>query len=263
MSSKTLKDRYGEWALITGASAGIGEEFARQMAAAGINLVLLARRSERLDALGRELSDRHGVQCRGVMADLNAPDFLSEVARQTADLDIGMLINNAGFTNHGEFLDNDPAAEARLVNVNCRAATTLAHHYGRLMRDRQRGAILFTASIVGFTSVPVWASYAASKGYDLLLAEALAAELKPHNIDVLALCPGSTRTEFADYQGFWARLLVMDADEVVRGALQNMGRRTVHIAGLMNRLIVFSFRFIPRRLAAGIFGKIVRDMAGN
>lgn len=263
MKIKTLKDRYGEWALITGASAGIGEAFARQMAAAGINLVLLARRGERLEALGRELSDRHGVQCRGVMADLNTPDFLSEVARQTADLDIGMLINNAGFTNHGEFLDNDPAAEERLVNVNCRAATTLAHHYGRLMRDRQRGAIIFTASIVGFTSVPVWASYAASKGYDLLLAEALAAELKPHNIDVLALCPGSTRTEFADYQGFWARLLVMDADEVVRGALQNMGRKTVHIAGLMNRLIVFSFRFIPRRLAASIFGGIVRDMAGN
>lgn len=257
---KTLKDRYGDWAMITGASGGMGEEFARQMAAQGMNLVLLARRSERLDALGSELAGRHGIQSRSVAADLNAPDFLASVAEQTADLEIGMLVNNAGFANHGAFLENELPAEERLVNVNCRAATTLAHHYGRLMRDRQRGAIIFTASIVGFTSVPIWGTYAASKSYDLLLAEALAVELKPHNIDVMALCPGTTRTEFANYQGFWATLLVMNPDDVVRGALNSVGKKTVHIAGVMNRMMAFSFRFMPRRLAAKIFGKTVRDM---
>ncbi len=257
---QTLKNRYGDWALITGASAGLGEQFARQMAAQGVNLVLLARRRERLDALGTELTARHGIQCRSVTADLSASGFLESVAAQTADLEIGILVNNAGFTNHGEFLDNDLAAEERLVNVNCRAATTLAHHYGRLMRVRKRGAIIFTASIVGFTSVPVWGTYAASKSYDLLLAEALAFELKQHNIDVMALCPGSTRTEFANYQGFLANLFVMNPDDVVRGALKNVGRKSVHVAGLINRINVFSVRFMPRRLAAMIFSGIVRDM---
>lgn len=257
---KTLKARYGNWAMITGASGGMGEEFARQLAAQGMNLVLLARRSDRLDALGNELADRHGIQCRSVAADLSKPDFLESVAKQTADLEIGMLVNNAGFTNHGAFLENELPAEERLVNVNCRASTTLAHHYGREMRDRKRGAIIFTASIVGFTSVPIWGTYAASKSYDLLLAEALAVELKPHNIDVLALCPGTTRTEFANYQGFLAKILVMNPDDVVRGALKSVGKKTIHIAGVMNRVIVFSFRFMPRRLAAKVFGKTVRDM---
>lgn len=257
---KTLKARYGNWAMITGASGGMGEEFARQLAAQGMNLVLLARRSDRLDALGNELADRHGIQYRSVAADLSEPEFLESVAQQTADLEIGILVNNAGFTNHGAFFENALPAEERLVNVNCRASTTLAHHYGRQMRDRKRGAIIFTASIVGFTSVPIWSTYAASKSYDLLLAEALAVELKPHNIDVLALCPGTTRTEFADYQGFLAKILVMNPDDVVRGALKSVGKKTIYIADLMNRVIVFSFRFIPRRLAAKVFGKTVRDM---
>ena len=139
----TIQQRYGDWALITGASSGLGEEFARQLAAQGINLVLLARRRERLDALGSELSKHYDIECRSVTADLNAGDFLQNAADQTADLDIGLLINNAGFTNHGNFLDNELEAEERLVNVNCRAATTLAHYYGRLMRERGRGGHYF------------------------------------------------------------------------------------------------------------------------
>ena len=106
----------------------------------------------------------------------------------------------------------------------------------------------------------MWGTYAASKSYDLLLAEALAFELKQHNIDVMALCPGSTRTEFANYQGFLAKLFVMNLDDVVRGALKNVGRKSVHVAGLINRINVFSVRFMPRRLAAMIFSRIVRDM---
>ena len=241
----------------------MGEEFARQLAAQGMSLVLLARRRERLDALAAELTEQHGVQCRSVTVDLNAPDFLSAVATETADLEIGMLVNNAGFTNHGEFLDNDLHDEERLVNVNCRAVTVLAHHYGRLMRERRRGAIIITASVVAFTSVPVWGTYAASKAYDLLLAEALAVELEPHNIDVMAFCPGITRTEFADYQGLRANLIVLEPDDAVRGALKNVGRKTVYVAGTLNRMAVLGLRFLPRRLASVAFGTNVRDMVSH
>ena len=260
---RNLKKRYGDWALITGASSGLGEEFSRQLAAEGLNLVLLARRIERLETLGNMLTKQYGIECRSVAADLTAPDFLRSVVEQTKDLKIGILINNAGFTNHGLFLENDIVAEEHLVDVNCRAATTLAHHYGQLMQNRKRGAILFTASIVGFTSVPVWSTYAASKSYDLLLAEALAMELNPYNIDVMALCPGSTRTEFANYQGFMAKLLVMDARDVVRGAIKSIGKKRVYVAGLINRITVFSTRFMPRRLSALIFSKLVRDMVNH
>ena len=124
-------------------------------------------------------------------------------------------------------------------------------------------AIIFSASVVGFTSVPIWATYAASKSYDLLFAEALATELKPSNIDVMALCPGATRTEFADYKGFWAELMVMSSEDVVRGALKNVGRKPIYIAGLMNRMTVFAFRFMPRRMVANIFGGVLRDMVGR
>lgn len=258
---QTLTRRYGDWALVTGASSGLGEQFARQLAAQGMNVALLARRRERLDALGQELSTEYGIQCRSLVVDLNAEDFLSSLIEQTADLEIGMLINNAGFAIPGNFLDSDIADEERLVNVNCRAATVLAHHYGRQMRERKRGAIIFTASVVGFTRFSIWGAYAASKSYDLMLAETLAVELKPHNVDVMALCPGSTLTEFANFNGIWANILAMKADKVVCICLKKLGRKTVCVTGWMNQVTVFSFRFMPRRLAATVVGYIVKDMA--
>lgn len=260
---QTLTQRYGAWALITGASSGIGAEYAQQLAAQGMNLALLARRTDRLEELGKKLSEQYGIQYRAIGADLNSDSFLPAVIEQTQDLEIGLLVNNAGFTNHGDFLDNDLAAEERLVNVNCRAATLLAHHFGRLMRDRKRGGIMFTASVVGFTSVPIWATYSGSKAYDLLLAESLNVELKPYGVDVMAVCPGSTRTEFLDYQGFWSKILVMEASDVVRGALKSIGKRPYYIAGWMNKLTIFSFRFIPRWLSARIFGFLLRDMGSH
>ena len=246
--------------MVTGASSGLGEEFARQLAAEGFNLYLLARRRERLEALGEELTELNGVECRSLAIDLNAAEFLQDVSEQTAGTEIGLLVNNAGFTNYGKFLENDLAAEENLVNVNCRAITSLAHHFGGLMRDRGRGAMIVTSSIVGFTSVPVWGAYAASKSYDLLLAEALAVEWKPHDIDVLELCPGATRTEFAAYQVLSARLFAMDTKAVVSGALKNIGRRTVYIPGFLNRMNVLTTRFLPRRLSARIFSVLIRDM---
>lgn len=255
-----FKDKYGPWALVSGASAGLGEEYARQLAAKGMNLVLLARREDRLNALGESLSEEFGVECRAVAADLSSADFLPNVAAKTQDLEIGLLINNAGFTNSGEFLDNDLAAEIRLVDVNCRAAMILAHHFGQGMRERKRGGIIFTASIAGFAGIPFWANYSASKSFDLKLAEALGAELKPHGVDVMALCPGATRTEFATYDGVIASVMTMKAEPVVRGALKGLGRKRTWVAGLINRTNVFATRFFPRTWNSVLFGFVVRDI---
>lgn len=255
-----FKQKYGPWALISGASAGLGEEYAKQLAAKGLNLVLLARRTDRLEALGKSLSEQYGIEYRAVSADLADPDFLPPVADQTDDLEIGLLVNNAGFTNSGDFLDNDIDAETRLVDVNCRAAVILAHHYGQGMRARQRGGIIFSASIAGFVGIPFWANYSASKSFDLKLAEALGAELKPHGVDVLALCPGATRTEFATYDGFLAKHTTMAAGPVVTGALKGLGRKRTWVAGLLNRFNVFITRFLPRKWNSVLFGVVVRDI---
>ncbi len=258
-----FKQKYGPWALVTGASAGLGEEFSRHLAQRGLNLVLVARRAERLEALGKELAEKHGIEYRAVAADLNSEDFLPGLAEATADLEVGLLINNAGFTNSGEFLDNDLAAETRLVNVNCRAVTLLAHHYGQGMRQRKRGGIIFSASIAGFSAIPFWATYAASKSYDLLFSEALSSELAKYNIDVLAMCPGTTRTEFADYKGMVAKVLVMEVGPVVSGTLDRLGRRRVYIAGFHNWFTTFFSRLLPRRLYSAIAGKLIRDMVDH
>ncbi len=258
-----FKDKYGPWALVTGASAGLGELFARKLAQRGMNLVLLARRQDRLEELGSELAAQYGIQTRALAADLSAASFLDEVVDKTADLEIGLLINNAGFTNSGDFLDNELAAEVRLVDVNCRAAMMLAHHFGGLMRARKRGGILFSASIAGYSAIPFWANYSASKGYDLLLAESLHNELKPHNVDVLAMCPGATHTEFASYSGWLSGLVTMQPDPVVEGALNALGRRRTWVAGVLNNLLVFVMRFSPRKLNSVISGALIRDIVDH
>jgi len=259
----TYAVKYGPWSLVSGASAGLGQQFARKIAARGLNVVLLARRKDRLDALGTELEQTHGIQTRSIAADLSSPDFLGDVMEQTKDLEIGLLINNAGFTNSGDFLDNDLAAEIRLVDVNCRAAMMLAHHFGGAMRERQRGGIIFSASIAGFSAIPFWANYSASKGYDLLLAEALHHELKPHGVDVLALCPGATHTEFATYTGFISRIVTMQPEPVVAGALDALGSRRTWIAGLLNKFNVFLMRLSPRKLNSIIAGALIRDIVDH
>ena len=258
-----FSEKYGPWALVSGASAGLGELFARRLAARGLNVVLLARRKERLDALGAELSKAHGIQTRSVTADLSAPDFLGAIIEQTADLEIGLLINNAGFTNSGEFLDNDLAAEIRLVDVNCRAAMMLAHHFGQQMRERKRGGMIFSASIAGYSAIPFWANYSASKSFDLIFAEALGEELQPHGVDVLALCPGATHTEFAEYKGAFAKFLAMEAGPVVDGALDKLGRRRNWIAGWLNATNVFLMRLVPRKLSRLLAGFFIRDMVDH
>ena len=261
-----FKQQYGPWALVTGASSGIGAEFARQLAARGLNLVLVARRQERLEALGAELTTAHGVETRALPLDLTAPDLVTPVLAATADLELGLLINNAGFATTGDFLDQPGETQTRMVDLACRAPVALTHALVPAMKARGRGGVIFTASLMGFGGASWWATYNATKGFDVLLAEGLGAELAPHGVDVLALCPGGTRTEFTDVAGApvnsrLAQAFLMDVEPVVRTGLASLGRRRVAIPGLMNWLSVFSFRFLPRRLATFILGRIVRLLA--
>lgn len=254
---KNLKQAYGDWALITGASSGLGEVFSRKIAAAGMNVVLVARRKERLDKLAKQLSDQHNTQTRVVCADLADEAETKSVISAVDDLEIGLLVNNAGILNTGNFLDNDLEDEIRLIDTNCKSYIILTHGLGNKMKARNKGALIFTASLTAVSAISRWANYAASKGFDLQFAEAIDAELKDYNIDVMALCPGLTHTELVKISKF-NNPMTMDADVVVDIALNKLGKTNLVVPGLMNKFNFFSTRLNPRFINTRIFSAVVR-----
>jgi short-subunit dehydrogenase len=257
----TFKERYGPWALVTGASAGIGAEFARQLAGIGINLVLVARRKQRLDDLARQLESVSGIRVQTIAADLARPDFLPALVAALGSLEIGLLVNNAGFGVAGEFLDHALEKELALLDVNCRAPLALTHVIGRQMAQRKRGGIIFVSSVSGFVATPFEAHYSASKAYELLLAEALRFELEKSGVDVLVLCPGSTDTEFHTVAGS-RPVAAMPVAPVVETAIKQLGKKPVAIPFWRNRLLVYLLKFTPRRLHTFVAGRIMRRISG-
>lgn len=248
----SLRDRYGEWALVTGASAGIGEAFARALARRGINVVVSARRKDRLDALAAELERAHGVQTRAVVADLTTLEGPDALADAVSDLPLGILVNNAGFGYAGRFDKQDTVRLREMVALNCMAPTVLTSRLLPDMRSRRRGAVIFTGSVSGRQPLPLHALYSATKGFELLLGEALFVEMRPEGVDVLVLEPGSTSTEFQQRAGE-IQHPGDSADEVVEVALAALGQQGTVVSGWWNWLrAVLPTRFAPRPLVAHV-----------
>ena len=252
---KKFFEKYGSWAVVTGASSGIGEEFCRQLAAQKFNLVLIARRTERLQQLASSLAAAHSIQTKVVSVDLASDNFLQRIIAETEPLDVGLLVNNAGFALIGRFLDHKLEDELRLLYVNCRAPMILAHHFGRKMAQQKRGGIINVSSAAAFMPLPFWTSYSASKIYSLYFSEGLWFELKKNSVDVLALCPGSTRTEFATVAG--TSMQGMQVEPVVRLAIKNLGRKISVISGIGNAVAAMFSRVISRKSAVIIGSKVV------
>jgi short-subunit dehydrogenase len=255
---QSLRNRHPGWALVTGASAGIGAEFARKLAARGYPLVLSARRQERLRALALELEKDFGVATRVVAVDLAAEAGPQQVADAVADLEIGVLVNNAGFGLAGRFDGQDAARLREMVLLNCVAPTILTSLLLPGMKARRQGAILFTGSIAGRQPLPLHAVYAATKGYDLLLGEALWAELREHGIDVLVLEPGSTESEFHAVANELPHPAV-PAGPVVDAALEALGRQPSLIVEWGNWLRANALRLGPRSLVALLAKRVVSE----
>jgi len=255
----TFVERYGPWALVTGASAGIGAEFARQLSEKGLNLVLVARRRQRLEDLARDLESRNKVQVRIVTVDLSQPDFLPTILSVTNSIEIGLLVNNAGFGLAGHLIEHELEKELQLLDVNCRAPLVLTHAFGRQMAQRKRGGIIFVSSVSAYIATPFEASYAASKVYELFLAESLGYEFKKKGVDMLALCPGSTDTEFHEIAGS-RPVAAMAVEPVVRLALKKLGKTSVAIPGWHNRLLVYLLKFTPRRVHSYFAGKVMGNL---
>ena len=257
--------RYGPWALVAGASEGLGAEFARQVAARGLHVVPVARRAALLDQLAGELSADHDVQVRPVVLDLADPDAATTLQERTADLDVGLLVYNAALSPIGEFLDQELGDPLRALDLNCRTLLALLHAYGRAMRRRGRGGLLLMSSMSAFQGSPLLATYAATKAFDLVLGEALWEELQRHGIDVLAFCAGATRTP--NYEASRPKPVtrlappVMVPTAVVSEALARLGAGPSAVAGRGNRLAgAFISRLLPRRAAVRIMGRNTRAM---
>lgn len=245
-------------ALVTGASAGLGVEFARQLAKRGHSLVLAARRKDRLDELARELGN-----ARSVAIDLSAPDaaakLIADLAAHGEAVDI--LINNAGFGLIGQFAELPGEREREMVDLNAGVLTDLCRAVVPGMIERRSGGIINVASTAAFQPGPKMAVYFATKAFVLSLTEALHEELKPHKIKVSCLCPGPTRTEFGEVAGFGGNGLfdrvAMNAGEVVTAALAGLDHnKAVVIPGLINKIGAVSGRLAPRSIVRKIAGAI-------
>src|SRR5712692_5613523 len=251
----------GKWALITGASAGIGVAFAKELAFGGTNLVLTARRKDRLENLARGLAANYKISTDVIAADLadsNAPEDIFAFTKEKG-IEIDLLINNAGFGQYGEFPSIEKQRLLDMVQVNCAAVVHLTCLYLPEMVARRRGDVLILASTASFQAVPYISTYAATKAFDLLFAEGLAEEMKSFGISVCALCPGTTESEFhvvAGQEKFVRK--AETAEKVARTGLRALAAgKSYVISGLGNYLGAHGERLVPRRfvtrVAAGMF----------
>lgn len=262
MSSKAthqpFRQRYGPWALVTGASAGIGAEFARQLAGRGLDVVLVARREQRLRKLAAELEQAHGVRTLPLPLDLRREDLAEAVPAALEEREVGLLVNNAARVEAGRLLERDLAHELDGLHLHCRAPLILAHVLGRPMERRGRGGLIFVSSTVARYGGYRMVGYAATKAWNLSLAVGLAAELRP--VDVQALLPGMTRTEGLEALMDLERVpyAPMEPADVVRASLDGLGRRTVVVPGLKNRMTMRLLTWLPGRLRDRMLERAMR-----
>jgi short-subunit dehydrogenase len=251
-------EKYGDWAVVTGASAGIGHAFARALAAEGMNIVLTARREPALRELADELEKQHGVATRVLAADLSTPQGVSIVEEAVADLDVAMLVNNAGFGYAGRFDKLNEERLQQMVMLNCMAPVLLTRRLLPGMQARGRGAVIIVGSVSGRQPLPLHSVYSATKVFDLHLGEALFAELRGQGVDVLVLEPGTTATEFQQAAGEIAHG-GDDPDKVVAVALDALGRQPSVIVGWFNWLRASAAsRLAPRPLVVRVASHIMR-----
>lgn len=235
---ENFADQYGPWAVIAGASDGIGEAFAREIAARGVNVVLLARRKAVLERVAAAIRDECGVETRVIVADLTSDDMETQVADRTEGLEIGLLVYNAGAVHAAKKFLERPVGDAHtLIALNCTGPVALAHRFGQGMRERGRGGIVLLSSVAALSGSSYTAGYASTKAFDLILAESLWHELAPEGVQVLGAIVGATRTPsmLASNSSFEAYPNIMEPPDVAKGALDHLGTGPVWVAGKANR----------------------------
>lgn len=246
--------KYGPWALVTGASSGLGAEYARQLAAKGLSVILVARRQDRLEQLASEIESAHGVATRVVASDLTADGQCERVIAETADLEVGLLVNNAGYGMSGYYHLLDPDRQVNMTVLNCVVPVLLTNHYLPKMIERGRGGLIFLASTAGYQACGSFATYGATKAFNLMLGEALWKECGRYGVDSLAVSPGFTRTEFTDVADIQSvgGFRVGTPQSVVADSLRHLGRKPSFVHGWLNKILNWTGKVSPRRVAIAV-----------
>jgi short-subunit dehydrogenase len=264
-NNSDFRVRYGQWAIVAGASEGLGAEYARQLASRGLNLILIARRAVLLQSLATILSGQYHVEIKTIALDLSLPDTAGHILEIANGLDIGLLVYNAASSAVGPFLEKSLDDHLKEIDTNVRVPLKLVYLFGERMVRRGRGGIILMASLSAFQGSAYISTYAATKAFNIVLAEGLWEEWQGRGVDVMVCVAGAIRTpnyiasqpkqtgHFSDS--------TMEPEQVVREALAALGKRPYIIPGRMNRFSSFIMRHLmPRKMAVQLMGKILHDM---
>lgn len=255
-----FKQKYGPWAIITGGTSGIGAEIADQLAAKGLNIILVARGEAGLNQYAGALQKKYGIDARVVAADLATAEGVGFVKKVREE--VGLLVLAAGLEVNGAFEKTPIEQEKRVVQVNVMATLELTHHFSKEMVKRGRGGILMIASLSGHMPNPYFANYAGTKAYVLNLGASLYAELKPKGVDVSVLSPGLTKTPMVADNGMdWDKtpMTAMAPSLVAKAGLEGLGQRLLTVPGPKNKIMAWMAKHMPLKMQAGMNEKMVRN----
>lgn len=254
---KNLNKKYGPWAVVTGASSGIGKATSKQLAQQGFNIVAVARNEANLASFKDEMESEYKIKVQTIAQDLSQPGSSKVIADRTADLDVGLFVANAGGENSGLFVENEAHDESHLVALNVVSPMELSHVFGKRFVKRGKGGILLVSSLFGYQGVPHVANYSATKAYILTLGEALNVELKSKGVDVTVLSPGLTKTPMSENMPIdFGKMPITShyPETVAKVGLNALGSKATVVPGLINKVYAWENRFIPRTWPVKLFG---------
>ena len=257
-----LRTRYGPWALVTGATSGIGLELAERLAECGLDLIINARSRDRLEQVANRLRSQYNVQVVVIDADLGENADVEKLIDLSGSKEVGLLVLSAGFGTSGPFLNASLSAELDMLRVNCEAVLVLSHYFGQLFALQKRGGIVLMSSIVAFQGVPHAATYAATKAYIQTLGEAISRELLPQGVDVLVAVPGPVASGFGERAGMQMNMALKPA-QVGADVLRALGRSQSVVPGLLSKVLVYSLRTVPRWGKIKIMSAIMKGFTSH
>jgi len=255
-----FKDNYGPWALVTGASDGIGREFANQLAEKGVNLILVARNLTKLNELSDKLINQYHIETKVISSDLSLDESNRTLLTHIKSFDIGLCVLAAGFGSTGLFLKNNINNEVNMLQLNCQSVLTQTYLFGHMLASKGKGGIILFSSLLAFQGTPYSANYAATKAYVQSLGEGLAPELKSKGVDLLIAAPGPINTGFGQ-RAKMVMKLSLTADVVAKQSLNALGKRTTIRPGWLSKFLGWSLALAPRWIAVKIIGNIIKGMS--
>ena len=253
---KRLRSKYGDWALVTGATSGIGREIALQLAHAGFNLFISARHSDRLIEMENDLRASLSIQAISIPADASTNDGVAKIIEATKSSLPGLVVLAAGFGTSGLLTNSDIEQEVNMLDLNCRGLLILTHHFGQIYSAQKSGGIILMSSMVAFQGTPYGGNYAATKAYVQTLVEGLAVEMKPFGVDILAAAPGPVNSGFSSRANMEMGA-AMSPDQIAAPILRAMGRKSVVLPGFLTKMLVFALSTLPRWAKVRIMGKVM------